>query len=245
MTRKWGIQWKQGDYIRLGKAVSDFNKKINRLEQEEKKLYLPLLVDYNETKKNIKTRSELNRVINSLKRFQKEGAEDIHVFESGEIVTEWEYKELKNLQQTATRNLRKEIESIRMEGQPYITTEERTLRATLSNIRNLNTATGSEFRRIKQRINIVGSSDYEYKKALIWKENYLNTISRYSNYKGYDKLMKLLSHYENPISFYNLFKDNTDTIIEDYLFYISDQMIGQRHFNQLLSELGIEVDDTM
>lgn len=29
------IKWKRGDYIRLGQAVSQFNKKIRELKQEE------------------------------------------------------------------------------------------------------------------------------------------------------------------------------------------------------------------
>ena len=29
------IRWKQGDFIRLGRAVADFNKKVNRLQSEE------------------------------------------------------------------------------------------------------------------------------------------------------------------------------------------------------------------
>ena len=35
------INWRQGDFIRLGQAVSRFNKKINELQTEEKKLLKP------------------------------------------------------------------------------------------------------------------------------------------------------------------------------------------------------------
>ena len=31
------IRWKQGDYVKLGKAVAEFNKKINKLNAEENK----------------------------------------------------------------------------------------------------------------------------------------------------------------------------------------------------------------
>ena len=37
-------------------------------------LYLPDIINYKEAKENITTRSELNRLINSLRRFNKEGA---------------------------------------------------------------------------------------------------------------------------------------------------------------------------
>ena len=38
------IKWQRADYITLGKAVSQFNKKINELQQEENKNYLPELI---------------------------------------------------------------------------------------------------------------------------------------------------------------------------------------------------------
>lgn len=71
------IRWTRSDYARLGRAISDFNKKIKELETEENKLYLPESRNYKLEKKDIQTRAELNRVINSLKRFSNEGASDI------------------------------------------------------------------------------------------------------------------------------------------------------------------------
>ena len=47
------IRWRQGDFIRLGQAVSRFNKKINELQAEENKLYLPETISYTEAKENI------------------------------------------------------------------------------------------------------------------------------------------------------------------------------------------------
>ena len=40
------INWRKGDYISLGKAVSQFNRKINELQKEEKRNYLPELINY-------------------------------------------------------------------------------------------------------------------------------------------------------------------------------------------------------
>ena len=89
------IKWQQKDYLSLGRAVANFNKKINELQSEEKKLYLPELKNYKDIKENIQTRSELNRVINSLKRFSKEGAEDLYTTKAGEQITKWERQELR------------------------------------------------------------------------------------------------------------------------------------------------------
>ena len=91
------IRWKQKDYLSLGRAVANFNKKINELNKEEKKLYLPELKNYKEVKQNITTRNELNRVIKSLKGFTKEGAEDLYITKGGEQITKWERKELRKI----------------------------------------------------------------------------------------------------------------------------------------------------
>lgn len=96
MATQYKIKWQQKDYLSLGKAVSNFNKKINKLQTEEKKLYLPELKNYKDIKQNIQTRQELNRVIKSLKRFSKEGAEDLYVTKAGQELTKWERRELRN-----------------------------------------------------------------------------------------------------------------------------------------------------
>ena len=66
------IRWKRGDYISLGKAVSDFNKKIKELEKLDNNITLPDEITYKKAKSQIKTRYELNRYIKSLRRFQNE-----------------------------------------------------------------------------------------------------------------------------------------------------------------------------
>ena len=99
------IRWQQKYYLSLGRAVANFNKKINELNKEEKKLYLPELKNYKDIKENIQTRQELNRVINSLKRFSKEGAEDLYVTKAGEQITKWERKELRK----TNKNCRKRV----------------------------------------------------------------------------------------------------------------------------------------
>lgn len=71
------IRWKKGDYIRLGQAVSRFNKiknEVAKLDEDVVK-FLPDNQDYQTLKTQIKTRNELNRVINSLRSFNKENAE--------------------------------------------------------------------------------------------------------------------------------------------------------------------------
>ena len=106
------IKWNRSDTIKLGKAVANFNKKINELKNEENELYLPDTLTYAEEKENITTRRELNRRINSLKRFLREGAEELYTTRAGEEITKWERQELSYQKTIATRRLQKELASL-------------------------------------------------------------------------------------------------------------------------------------
>lgn len=106
---EYQIKWKKGDAIKLGKAVAEFNRKINELQTEENKLYLPNKLNFAEEKENITTRKELNRRIESIKRFQKIGAEDLYITEAGEQLTKWERGELEKQKGIAERRLKKEL----------------------------------------------------------------------------------------------------------------------------------------
>ena len=109
---QYQIKWKKQDYLQLGKAVANFNKKINRLQAEERKAYLPDIIDYSNLKQNITTRAELNRQINSLKRFMCEGAENIYTTEAGEQISKWEKQETLKSMNIARRRLTRELKSL-------------------------------------------------------------------------------------------------------------------------------------
>lgn len=107
------IRWKQGDYISLGRAVSDFNKKKKELETEENKNYLPETQNYRELKNSIKTRQELNNVIRSLRRFtSRENATDIVENAAGQKMTRWEKNENRIRSSIAIRNLNRDLKEL-------------------------------------------------------------------------------------------------------------------------------------
>lgn len=89
------IRWSRSDYVKLGKAVSNFNRTINEHETLENKLYLPKEIEYKEIKEKITTRKELNRVIKSLRRITADNALELYETEAGEQITNWERKELR------------------------------------------------------------------------------------------------------------------------------------------------------
>ena len=106
------INWKKGDYIKLGQAVAKFNRKINELQKEEKKLYLPDELNYKELKEGITTRNELNNRINSLRRFLREGSEELYKTQAGEEITKWERQELSIEKGRIQRRINKRINEL-------------------------------------------------------------------------------------------------------------------------------------
>ena len=106
------IRWKRGDYISLGRAVSDFNKKIKELEKLDNNITLPNEINYKEVKSEIKTRYELNRYIKSLRRFQNENKQRGIELSGGEIITKWENEELKKAVKREKLEIEKQLEEL-------------------------------------------------------------------------------------------------------------------------------------
>lgn len=237
------IRWKQGDYIKLGKAVSDFNRKINELQAEERKLYLPENIEYKEIKESITTRNELNRILNSLRRFKREGAEELYTTQAGEEMTKWERRELGIQSRIAQNRLRNELKELnRPLENGYSRAEMGSLRvreieSQIKNLKQIETKKGYEFKRLSDRIKNIGTSDYVMKKAIVYRDNYLREMEKYSHFENYDKLINKLKSISNPVSFFDFVSKNELT--QD-LTYQSDQYYSQQEFNRFIEELGIE-----
>lgn len=252
MASQSKIQWKQGDYIKLGRAVADFNKKVNKLQAEENKLYLPSLIDYKEAKENITTRQELNRVVNSLRRFNREGAEELYTTEAGEQMTKWERKEFSIQKGIATRNINRELKPYIEVGESGFSraqmgsNEAKELIRTLESFKNIETASKETLKNMKTRLKIFGASDYDMKKAMIYKENYMTMLEKtYANFENYDKLVEKLNSYENPLAFWEFIKDYELLRDIEYMYEFNQHGIRgvstQTRFNRMLEELGINI----
>ena len=246
MSSQSKIRWKQGDFIRLGKAVSDFNKKINELQAEENKLYLPDTINYKEAKENITTRSELNRLINSLRRFKNEGAEDLYVTQADEEMTKWERRELGIQSRIVQTRLRLELNELNKPLESGFSRVQmgseraREIESQLKNLKQIENKKGYEFKRLKERIQNKGTSDYIMKKAIVYRENYVKEMEKYSHLDNYEKLVEKFESLKNPVKFYEYMSQNELT--QD-LTYQSDEYFTQQAFNSFLQDLGIEIDE--
>jgi len=240
------IRWSQKDYVTLGKAVAKFNKKINELNKEERKLYLPENIEYKEIKENIYTRNELKRVISSLKNFTKQGAEELYTTKAGEQITKWEMNELKLQSRVIKNRLRGELKNLSKVNEQGISRVQmgservREIEAQIRNLNKLEKKTGWEFQSLRRRIQSSGTMDYTYRKALVYQENYLKEMEKYKNFDNYELLEQKLKSLKNPISFFDLVSENELT---GDLTYQSDQYYSQAEFNKFLGDLGIEIPE--
>lgn len=218
------IRWSRSDYARLGRAVSDFNKKVREIETEENKLYLPDEQKYKDIKSQITTRSELNRVINSLRRFNREGAENIASNKVGQTMTAWEKGELNIQRNIAIRRLNKEIRELNKptkNGYSRVqmgSLEANKFLAEIRSFKKLEQKLGYEFNRIKIRLEDLGRSDYNMVKATIFRENFMKALESSSNFDGYDLLIKKLNRLKNPLNFYNYIKQS-NVFSDIFLYY--------------------------
>ena len=205
---------------------------------------MPSKIEYKDIKEDIATRSELNRVLKSLRRFKEKGAEELYRTKAGEEITKWERKELGIQQRITTSRLKRELESLNKPlANGYSRTQmgserAREIEAKLSKIRKIEELKGYEFKQLSKQLKTWGVSDYEMKKAIIYRDNYMKELEKYSHLDNYDKLMQELKKLSNPISFFNFMSKNELT--QD-LTYQSDQFYTQEAFNSFVEQLGIDI----
>ena len=241
------IRWRRGDFIKLGQAVSRFNKIVSSLDSDERE-FLPDLKEYKEIKNHITSRKELNRVIKSLRRVDTENLLNTKILESGEEISKWEYQELNKARRRAFRNLELERESI-LKDRPSIGMGDERLseiRAIENSFVSLEFRTGSDLKRIKERIFSIGRTVYELAKAELFRKNFYKALEGISNFQNYDKLKKELDKIKNPIKFYEYVKKSPilmDLFLwykeSDSLFYGSFSSNQEAFNSSLLFHLGI------
>ena len=112
--------WTKEDEKVLKKAVSDFNKKVKQLNKTRKdKSYIPSEIDYAGTKDLVTTRTELNRVLESLGRFKGKEAFKKVTLPSGDSLTNWELNEIRLQQRQAEKRIKKRMAEIKRENPEY------------------------------------------------------------------------------------------------------------------------------
>ena len=241
------IKWKRGDYIKLSKAVSRFNKILGDLDAQAD--YLPEAPDYKTLRDHIHTRKELNRVIASLQSATSENLKSTVLMESGVEISKYEYRQLRLARNRALRNLAREKEGILSERPSIGMGDERLseIRAIEASFEKLETSSGATFERLANRIMQLGKMDYKMSKDIQFKENFYKALEGISNFQNYDVLKRELDKIKNPSKFYEYVK-KSPVLMDLFLWYKeSDSLFyggfsdNQEAFDStLMFHLGIE-----
>lgn len=225
------IRWKKGDYIKLGQAVSRFNKIVNELDVDERS-YLPDLKDYKEIKEHITSRKELNRILKALRRANFENLKETRILESGESISKYEWKEVNYAKRRALRNLQKERETI-LSTRPSIGMGEERLdeiKAIENSFQKLQTKTGRELKNLINRIFSVGRSDYKLSKEKLFMENFYKALEGVQNFENYEILKKQLDKIKNPTKFYE-YVSKSPILMDLFLWYQEPDSLIYGAFN--------------
>ena len=99
MSGSSNIRWRESDREDLRRAVKNFNAKISRITKKnpELKYVLPEKTSVAQMKELIRTRNDLKREINALKRFSKRGAEEVVLAPGNKYnlkITKWQRTEM-------------------------------------------------------------------------------------------------------------------------------------------------------
>lgn len=236
------IRWKKGDFITLGKAAKNFNKKIDRIITEENKLYIPEKVKYTELKQIIKTRAEFNNLVKSLKRFQRENAEDLFTFPSGQKITKWQKNEIDIQMRIITREYNKTMEQTSKTG--YLNVKQRKYQRQMESLKNIKNVTGDKFKNKLKIIDKLSNASYDYKKAENYQKMLLTELETLSSIdEDFKILYDRLSKNKNPNIFYKEI-EKSEILKDFFLWYDGPESYGKFNTTKdLVDKILDEIDE--
>lgn len=235
------IKWTSQDERRLKKVVTDFNKRVKRLKEKTprgKRGYLPDEISFTGTRRLIKTKDELERIIDEYSKFKGKEAYKKVALKSGKKITMWEKEKLQREQKRAIQRLRRELRKEKRPEYRMGTPEYQYLKGSLESVKNFEKLTGKRLQEAIKRIESYGSLDFDMRKATIYRANYMKMLRKeYQNYDNYLKLVRRLNKIPNPIDFYNFIKNSTYGGKVEDIMYMYDSSDGESILANLFEEL--------
>lgn len=257
------IRWSKGDYIRLGKAVADFNRQIAANTTEANRLYLPNEIDYKAIKNDIRTRQGLNAYIQKLKRINMADSFALETLEGGETITRYQRRELQRSLATAIPELEAKVAKeqaktlARFDKKPTPENIEalnkfdglkgnelQKAEARLRDYTNLFNLKGAKFKEVASKL-MVNQTEKTYRKAYVFRKNYMKVMKEnWGNYRDYWIFKKYYADkHKDPVRFYEDLPDD-DTYFPDDLYYLSDKVFTEEQFTAFVETiLGVSIDE--
>lgn len=244
------IRWTHGDYVRLGRAVAEFNREIAKNTTVQNQQYLPEKVIYKELKNRIQTREGLNAYIQGLKRIKLPGGFNLEKLENGEIITTYEKKELDRGISQATASIQKQIADMEEKKKQNLGLQQLTgalksqkqkeLEARIRDYQKLYKLEGKDFRRRAKELGI-NQTELQYRRAYVFRKNYMQVMrEKYSSMENFWIFEKWANRHKNPVNFYESLPEGQ--YYPDDLTYQSDSNFSEDDFNAFLEVLGMDVE---
>ena len=92
-------------------------------------------------------------------------------------------------------------------------------------------------------ISQLARSDFEMRKAYIYKENYLKMLQDYEYSPYFEKIRDKIKSYSNPEDFYKILQNSRIAeFLEDIQFMYSTSEVN-KYLRELALSLGVEIDE--
>ena len=250
------IRWSKGDYIRLGKAVADFNRQVAANTTEANKLYLPKQIDYKALRDEIKTRQGLNAYIQQLKRINLGDSFALEKLEGGETVTRYQRREIQRALNQVIPQLEADIASVQAKTlirnglssnfelpEAFKDYQQKQLEARLKDYKELFTLSGEKFKRRAEQL-MINQTEKKYRKAYQFRKNYMREMQKYRNMRDYWIFKKYYAdRHKDPVRFYDGLPDD-DTYFPNDLYRQSEDTFTEEEFTRFVETiLGVSIDE--
>jgi hypothetical protein len=215
MSKRSKISWNDNQNKQLAKAVKNFNAKLKYIIDTKPWLteYIPEKLSVKKLKTKIATRQDLNREINSIKRFSEKGAEEIKVTDGGLTFSKWHIKEVKNLHRIA--NIKKAIErknlNIDVTQGNMGQIENQNLRPKIYN----ENKTAKEWEKMVESLENQVKATFKDELLDRYKENYLKAVDEHLGSQG-EEIRKLIENID-PKEFYE-YSVNNPLLSIDFIY---------------------------
>lgn len=250
------LRWSKGDYIRLGKAVADFNRQIAANTTEANKLYLPKQIDYKALRDEIKTRQGLNAYIQQLKRINLGDSFALEKLEGGETVTRYQRREIQRALNQVIPQLEADIASVQAKTlirnglssnfelpEAFKDYQQKQLEARLKDYKELFTLSGEKFKRRAEQL-MINQTEKKYRKSYQFRKNYMREMQKYRNFRDYWIFKKYYAdRHKDPVRFYDDLPDD-DTYFPNDLYRQSEDTFTEEEFTRFVETiLGVSIDE--
>lgn len=246
------IRWKHGDYVKLGRAVSEYNKTINEHRNLENSLYLPETITYSDLKENIATRKEFNRILSSLKRIKNKNAFDLITLEGGQTITHYQEMETDRLLYNIIDRLSDEMTTLYTPDKSGFSKAQmgahrvKEITSTIGSVTKYKQLKGFEFNLKLNRIENLGREDYTMRKSITYRNNFMRELENLAtNNSEFKPILNYFNKITNPIEFFEV-TQRSNALQDFFTWYQNpENYAGFTSTEDLAESILSEYDDTI